>query len=57
MKTPIKCLRSQSFWLLLFINGVGTGSGLTLLNNLGQQARLLAMPINLAAVPRSLDPQ
>ena len=39
MKNPIKCLRSQSFWLLLFINGVGTGSGLTLLNNLGQQAR------------------
>ena len=41
MKGPIKCLSSQSFWLLLFINGVGTGCGLTLLNNLGQQVCLL----------------
>ena len=39
VKTPYQCLRSQSFWLLLVANGIGTGSGLTLLNNLSQQAR------------------
>ena len=41
IKSPARCMRSQSFWLLMFINGVGTGAGLTLLNNLGQQVSSL----------------
>lgn len=36
-KTPIKCLRSISFWMLIAINGIGSGAGLTLLNNLGEE--------------------
>lgn len=37
VKTPYQLFRSQSFWLLLFIHGIGTGSGLALLNNLSEQ--------------------
>ena len=35
--TPGQCLRSLNFWLLLVSNGIASGAGLTLLNNLGQQ--------------------
>lgn len=35
--TPGECLRSVNFWLLWVANGVASGAGLTLLNNLGQQ--------------------
>lgn len=35
-KSPIKCLRSGSFWMLISINAIGSGAGLTLLNNLGE---------------------
>ncbi len=37
--TPGQCLRSVDFWLLWVANGIASGAGLTLLNNLGQQAR------------------
>ena len=37
--TPGQCLRSLDFWLLWVANGIASGAGLTLLNNLGQQAR------------------
>ena len=40
-KTPLRCLRSVSFWLLVAINGIGSGAGLALLNNLGELVRLL----------------
>ena len=36
---PRACLASLDFWLLFSINGICSGAGLTLLNNLGQQAR------------------
>ena len=35
--TPLQCLRSVDFWMLLAINGICSGAGLTLLNNVGQQ--------------------
>ena len=35
--TPWQCLRSTEFWLLWIANGLASGAGLTLLNNLGQQ--------------------
>lgn len=35
--TPWECLKSVDFWMLFFVNGVASGAGLTLLNNLGQQ--------------------
>lgn len=41
VKTPYQCLRSQSFWLLFLINGIGTGTGLALLNNLSEQVTAL----------------
>ena len=37
--TPGQCLRSVDFWLLWVANGIASGAGLTLLNNLGQQVR------------------
>lgn len=36
-KTPIKCLWSGSFWMLISINAIGSGAGLTFLNNLGEE--------------------
>lgn len=36
-KTPLKCFRSGSFWMLITINAIGSGAGLTLLNNLGEE--------------------
>ena len=39
-KGPIKCLRSGSFWMLISINAIGSGAGLTLLNNLGEEVYL-----------------
>ena len=38
-KTPIRCLRSTSFWMLIAVNAIGSGAGLTLLNNLGEEVR------------------
>lgn len=38
-RPPARCLRSVSFWLLLFVNGACSGAGLTLLNNMAQLAR------------------
>ena len=38
-RAPARCLRSISFWLLLFVNGACAGAGLTLLNNMAQLAR------------------
>ena len=35
--TPLQCLRSVDFWVLFAINGICSGAGLTLLNNVGQQ--------------------
>lgn len=35
--TPWQCLKSIDFWMLFLVNGVASGAGLTLLNNLGQQ--------------------
>lgn len=35
--TPWECLKTIDFWMLFFVNGVASGAGLTLLNNLGQQ--------------------
>jgi hypothetical protein len=35
--TPWQCLQSADFWLLWIANGIASGAGLTLLNNLGQQ--------------------
>ncbi|KAK9836313.1 hypothetical protein WJX81_004629 [Elliptochloris bilobata] len=34
--TPLQCLRCLDFWLLFFACTIGMGSGLVLLNNLGQ---------------------
>ena len=39
VKSPYQCMRSQSFWMLLCIHGIGSGCGLTLLNNLAEQVR------------------
>jgi hypothetical protein len=39
-KTPYGCLRSQSFWFLVFTSAVCSGAGLTLLNNTAQMVRL-----------------
>ena len=36
-RTPWQCLQSADFWLLWIANGIASGAGLTLLNNLGQQ--------------------
>eukprot|EP00884_Botryococcus_braunii_P011942 jgi/Botrbrau1/20749/Bobra.0058s0077.1 len=49
-KTPIKCLRSQSFWMLFFINAIGSGAGLTLNNNLAQQVLALDPKSNATTV-------
>ena len=38
-KTPLQCVASVDFWMLFLVNGISSGAGLTLLNNLGQQAR------------------
>ena len=38
--TPLQCLRSPDFWMLFAINGICSGAGLTLLNNVGQQVQL-----------------
>lgn len=38
--TPWECLKSIDFWMLFLVNGVASGAGLTLLNNLGQQVDL-----------------
>ncbi len=38
-KTPLQCIASPDFWMLFLVNGISSGAGLTLLNNLGQQAR------------------
>ena len=35
--SPLQCLRSADFWMLFAINGICSGAGLTLLNNVGQQ--------------------
>lgn len=35
--SPLQCLRSADFWMLFTINGICSGAGLTLLNNVGQQ--------------------
>ena len=35
-KTPLQCLRSQSFWLIIFAYAICSGAGLTYLNNLSQ---------------------
>ncbi|KAK9831891.1 hypothetical protein WJX81_006335 [Elliptochloris bilobata] len=35
-RPPARCLRSVSFWMLLFVNGACSGAGLTLLNNMAQ---------------------
>jgi hypothetical protein len=37
--SPLQCLRSADFWMLFAINGICSGAGLTLLNNVGQQVR------------------
>mmetsp|Transcript_14199 Transcript_14199/g.42879 ORF Transcript_14199/g.42879 Transcript_14199/m.42879 type:complete len:728 (-) Transcript_14199:369-2552(-) len=36
-KTPLQCMVCLDFWLLFLVNGISSGCGLTLLNNLGQQ--------------------
>ena len=35
----MRCLRSTSFWMLIAVNAIGSGAGLTLLNNLGEEVR------------------
>ena len=44
-RPPARCLRSVSFWLLLFVNGACSGAGLTLLNNMAQLARALSLAV------------
>ncbi len=44
--TPIQCLRSADFWMLFVINGLCSGAGLTLLNNVSQQV-ILRCPCGL----------
>jgi hypothetical protein len=36
---PLECIRLGDFWLLWIANAIGSGAGLAVLNNLGQQAR------------------
>ena len=38
-RAPARCLRSYSFWMLLFVNGTCSGAGLAMLNNMAQLAR------------------
>lgn len=38
--SPLQCLRSVDFWMLFAINGICSGAGLTLLNNVGTQVRM-----------------
>ena len=58
-KTPIKCLRSGSFWMLVTINAIGSGAGLTLLNNLGEEVRSCTKLSSLsgAVSPRAHESQ
>ncbi|KAK9818432.1 hypothetical protein WJX72_012528 [[Myrmecia] bisecta] len=35
--TPLQCLASLDFYLLWLVNGIGSGAGLTLLNNIAEQ--------------------
>jgi hypothetical protein len=42
--SPTQCLRSVDFWMLFAINGICSGAGLTLLNNVSQQ--LLSLGAN-----------
>lgn len=44
--TPMQCLRSADFWMLFVINGLCSGAGLTLLNNVSQQV-ILRCPCGL----------
>ncbi len=49
-RTPLQCVASIDFWMLFLVNGISSGAGLTLLNNLGQQARChlsLLQPLSL----------
>ena len=46
-RPPARCLRSVSFWLLLFVNGACSGAGLTLLNNMAQLARALLLAVRV----------
>lgn len=43
--SPLQCLRSGDFWMLFAINGICSGAGLTLLNNVGTQVRMPSLQI------------